>query len=435
MPATGSGKEQSSGGASSQGMEFYKIERPLSIFSSRENIYQKVHKFMTFGYSSRVIGSENTVALTTYLAEIPWHLPVMYLTPSEYNLLPDGTHVKALNISVKYRGSVIQFEVASSASGLATLNQINDIGVASAINKTGYGQNATIRSTEAGQPMVPLSITAPIYGPVAGYKGLVRQLYGDPTDFGFIPNHQVGRQSFLNNYYCMLLSQTGSAATLRESGWPALVEKIDQIDGKTAVNSEVLNMSYQPKMGVIKQPIKFRQHAPPFPGSIAVQGSLPNSRACTINITGSSTTEPLNVSNNETTSTQNNVLNSDIFSIYTPIEKSQFIRSGYWGEADAHIQPSAHIGVQPVPALTSTDTFTETNLFTDTRAYWEVTCTMITTDRQPTNYPFIDNPNIPFGESVVVGQSIPPFNLNPSNETATWGGLHTQSTSILPAFT
>lgn len=85
---TGTGKEQASGGASSDGKEVHVIERPLSIFENRVNTYRKSHKFMTFGLAPAIIANGAATTgenyLTSYLAEIPWHIPALYLNESEF---------------------------------------------------------------------------------------------------------------------------------------------------------------------------------------------------------------------------------------------------------------------------------------------------------------------------------------------------------------
>ncbi|MGS0330163.1 hypothetical protein ACUOOS_25220, partial [Escherichia coli] len=91
----------------------------------------KVHRFTTFGLAYKPIsitrgGTGNTwtdVFMTTPLAEIPWNRLFMYMNPSEYALLPNGSQVIDLHIKIRQRNVRVAFQTNSSSSELATLNQ------------------------------------------------------------------------------------------------------------------------------------------------------------------------------------------------------------------------------------------------------------------------------------------------------------------------
>nr|QVW56787.1 MAG: VP1 [Phylloscopus inornatus ambidensovirus] len=455
---TGTGKESASGGASSDGMELYTIDRPLSNFEGRVNTYTKVHKFMTFGLAPAIIvpnpgnpsadppiPSNPATYLTSWLAEIPVQIPALYLNQSEFDLLQDGSHVVSVDVSVVYRGSTIQFETNASSSALATLNQINDIGVAIGLNRTGWGSNVRFSSFNGTQPMLPTGIRQPLYEPEAGvYRGMVRDYYGSRNlDSNFtndVPKHQVGRQTFLYNYWANSLNgNTQEEGKQTYGGWPCLASKIEQMDGKTAVNTVVANYSYKPKMAPLKTPLRMASHGLPFPdqnGSMVVPGTaLSNTRMSQINRTdtapGSSTGIFSKIGELQT-DRLNEPANGPFLSIYTMIEKSQACQTGFWGLNNGHIQPSLHVGVQPVPALTTSATLTENNQFnnwTDSRAYWEVTATMKVMEKAPTEWPYAQFPNVPAGDVIMwAPQSNRPAVFNDNKQDgATFGSLYTNS--------
>lgn len=436
MGLTGTGAEQASGGASSEGLARYMIERPISLFGTLTNTYTKSHKFMTFGLAPNVIPVPFTAGtpplvvgksyyLSTYLAEIPWHIPALYMTSSEFNILPSGTHVTELNVQVIYRGSTIQFQTNQTTTALATLNQINDIAVAYALNKSGQGHNVNYRSFDATQPMVPLTLAKPIYGPVTGYRGMVRDYYGSQQADGYtlfegdIPKHQLGRQTFLYNYWNMCLNGPATPAepnTLMNGGWPMLADKIEQLDGKTCVNQLIAEMTYSPKNAPLNGPQRTISHGIP---------NTTNNTALTIPVNGLRTVMensiqtqdagPIDTLGFEITSSAsqhdptNNIGNLPTLDIFTPIEKSQYVRSGPWGEnANPHVQPSLHVGVQPTPALTTSQLLTDDatfNAWTDTRAYWEVIATMKIAVREETKLPYGSTANVPIGEMLTFGPS------------------------------
>lgn len=459
MGLTGTGREQASGGASSEGKPPYSIEKPLSIFDAKVNIYRKSHKFMTFGLAPAILSpapiTNPYTFLSTYLAEVPWHIPAFYLTQSEFDLLSPGSHVIELGVEIYYRGSTIQFKTAETATTLATLNQINDIAVAHALNKSGQGSNVNYSSFNATQPMIPTGVIQPIYGPLVtpAYRGMVRDYYGsnqtDITNFvGDIPKHQLGRQTFLYNYWAQSL--TGNATPvvpLQSGGWPSLADKIEQMDGKTVVNTCVAQSTYNPKQAPLKAPLRTVSHGLPYPTSaggswptllVPANGNLVNHQ--TASLTAPTVTDSDGMKT--TVAASSNPFSNDpaldpAFDIYMPIEKSQIVRTGFWGQADAHVQPSIHIGVQPVPAL-STDSMipsaSQFNNWTDTRAYWEVVATMKVKERTPTAYPYAAVGNVPPGDCMTFAAAAftPAVQTNPRLDGATWAGLYSTSHPNLP---
>lgn len=457
MGLTGTGLEIAkggggSGGAGSDGRPSYSIEKPLTVFDSRVSVYRKVHKFMTFGLAPAIISpppvTNPYTVLTSYLAEVPWHIPAFYLNQSEYDLLDIGSHVVEVSVEAYYRGSTIQFKTAETATTLATLNQINDIAVAYGLNKTGQGSNVNFTAFQTGttppQPMIPTAINQPIYGPVNQYRGMVRDYYGsNQTDLvnftGDIPKHNIGRQTFLYNYWCQTLIGNATPAlpnNLQSGGWPNLADKIHQMDGKTVVNTCVGKCVYKPKQGQLKAPLRTIGHGLPNPYSgqtlsVPCNGHISNAHNAQVATpaTADSAGTKLTVTNLNTALT-NDPATDPNFTIYMPIEKSQIARSGYWGQSDCQIQDSFHIGVQPVPAL-STDAMipssSQFNNWTDTRAYWEIVATMKVKEWQPTAYPYAAAPNVPLGDNVIFSTpaQTPAVILDPRRDGATFAGLYT----------
>lgn len=460
MGLTGTAKGQSSGGASSDGMTKYQIERPISLFSNKTSTYKKVHKFMTFGFAETIISNGTATLgnryLTSYLAEVPWHLPVLYLNPSEFALLQDGSSVEEVSIEVFYRGSTIQFETGSSATGLATLNQINDIAVAEGLNHTGWGQNISFGNFNSTQPMIPTEINEPKYSAdttgTLTYRGIISDYYGENNDnanfSSFIPKQQVGRQTFLYNYWSTTTrnAATGTTAANRTfGGWPCIQEKIHQMDGKTVVNTCVLKASYKPKMAPLKPTFGIQNHGFPWPVqnasiNVPVGGSLPSNRNCVVThlntAPSSSATVPTQTSETSISLTSNA---QPSYSLLTPIEKSQICKSGFWGELEPKSQPSVHIGVQPVPSLSSSNILVGNaafNNWSDTRAYWEVVATMKVKEHVPTAYPYAQVGNVPPGEAVqfIPSGNRPSIFTKPENDAATFAGLYPVEFVSIPEF-
>lgn len=159
-----------------------------------------------------------------------------------------------------------------------------------------------------------------------------------------------------------------------------------------------------------------------------------SSNVTTANVVPTSTNQQVNSTSETVYNYNNNTMPT--FDIYTPIEKSQYMKSGFWGTMEGHIQPSLHIGVQPVPALTTTALLAsqaQFNNWTDTRAYWEVVATMTVEEYQPTAWPFATLANVPQGEVMQITNlaNRPSALVDPRNDGATFAGLYPIGTPSL----
>ena len=171
LPGTAMGQGGSGDGNASSAMAIYEADKPFSMFGKKKSTYKKVHRFVSFGLAN-VWLTRNVAAaapqpaevqriITTALAEIPVSKPYLYLNPSEFALIPEGSYVSEVRVNVTHRGNRIAFETASTASSLATLNQIQNMQVSVGLNKTGWGNTRSFSGfTDDG--MVPSGISIEI---------------------------------------------------------------------------------------------------------------------------------------------------------------------------------------------------------------------------------------------------------------------------------
>lgn len=464
MNLPGTGAPQAGGTPSD---DIFEYEAPPTEFGKKISVYRKQHKIQTFGITSDGFNgtNNNAVILPTCLAEIPWHLPVMYLTPNEFNLIPVGSYVKEVRITVQYRKQTVQFETNSSATQEAVLNQLTDVVSVVGLNKTGWGSDYWPTQFVTGNPMKCTKAVNPVYGFIANsYRGLVAELYGANNNnanfLSFQPKVQLGINWVPRNYFCMSsqrnIEQTG-ASNPASGGWPNLWQKVRQFDGDTIKNKIVLTCSYKPVMAPLKTPIRYR----PIGYPLAANSSTGN--ALTIPTVGSKgtfwtptvtrTQSSISVyEQNTITDTTNNPQQGDAlnYNIYTPIEKSQWMRTGAWGDGNSHVQPSCHVGVQPIPAL-STSSLTaddDATIYTTTKGYFLVNCEMVVQECLPTAFPFGDlgsetaTADVPYGDQIFwATQNLRPSNFaadvsalgqGPTRAGALKGGLYpTQTTAQL----
>lgn len=462
MDLPGTGAPQAGGGAEDGTFMYH---APSTNFGRKISVYRKQHKVQSFGITSDGFGftDKRAVILPTCLMEIPWHLPAFYLTPNEFGLIPEGSHVKAVKISVRYRKTTVQFGTNTTITQEAVLNQLTDVVAAEALNKTGYGSDYWPNKFENNNPMKVSGAANPVYGKRGlDYRGLVEDLYGqnnNGTNFlSYLPKVQLGMNWIPRNYFCMTTEQKASGDPGEEpatGGWPNLWNHVRQYDGDTAKNITILEMIYEPKVAPLKNPIRYRPIGIPLADNATTNNSL------TIPTVGSKGTfwtprvtrsqvDPLvgGYENNTVTDITNNPNQTSAlnFDIYTPIEKSQWMRTGIWGDANSHVQPSAHVGVQPVPALNTNALIADDDAtkYTTTKGYFLIDAEMIVQEHLPTVFPYesLAGPlaDVPYGDQMLwADTTLRPSNAaplvaalgqGPTQAGALKGGLFTQNTTI-----
>ncbi len=385
------------------------IPRPINDDSFYTKHFIKQHKFYTFGFASKIISqsiagvtgsypSHVQYFMTSSLAQIPVHIPALYMNQSEYNLLPTGAHVKSIKVTVVQRNPVLQFETNASSSQLATLNQNKNGVFCIGLNKTGYGVDRHYTAFDSTETMIPTAQGPPLYGPetTPSYQGLVSDLYGvanNDANFATItPKHQFGMYTTLKNYWC------STTTSLDRNGWPNLQSKIKEWDAANSVGMPICVYNYTPQMGQLKQPQKAIWTGLPFrTSSTFTDGTgqnAPEMITKTVNAAGI-------VTNLQYSNTSKSA-GIDTPTIYTPIEKSQNQSVGPGGIMNGHVQPSLHVGIMPAPALSSGSLTSDlsNSTFTDVRGYFDVTCEMIVGWREHTDRPFATAYNVAPGEEV-----------------------------------
>lgn len=422
LPGTGQGSGGSGDGNANNKMMVYEPERPLTLFGKKMSTYRKVHRFLTFGIAPVWISrdlttpTENQRYLTTALAEIPWEYPLLYMTQSEFDLLPVGSYVKEVRVRVVHRGNRIAFETGEVATRLATLNQIQNIHIGFGLNKTGWGNNVTYTAFDATNPMKPTAVGAPTYNTYdENFYGLSN---ADANFAVIIPTHQIGSQYPLTNYFSLI------NAVQNFGGVPPLAENLQFMDGKTTINQEVASFKYNPKIAPIKVPLKHIRSGLPLmtAGAAALvihtNGCIENT--FNASITGTQDATGATQANNQIANAIQNNSSSGQFTLFDPIEKSQFMKQGPWGQyQNPSIQPSLHIGIQAIPSLSSQNILSPITNYTDCQADWDVFCEMDIVEHTPTKLPYATQANVPAGEVIYRTQQV-----FPETDACTYAGLY-----------
>lgn len=418
LPGTAMGQGGGGDGNAAPGSEIFVEDSPYTNFGRKMSTYRKVHRFLTFGIANTFIEKnvtgENQRWLTTALAEIPWHKPVAYMTPSEFQILPPGCYVSEVRARIVHRGTRIAFETGSSTTGLATLNQIQNVIVGFGLNKSGWGTSCSYTAFNATEPMLPTTIGTPSYSNYqSDWYGVSNNTLSGTSS---IPCHQIGFKTPLRNYFSMVTKTTSDV----QGGVPCLQELLNMFDGKTTINQVIGEYKYKPKFGMLTAPLRhYRWGLPSFgtaPGLlIPTNGNRQDMITSTVFATTGSGGDDYLIG-----STAADTQTPSTFGYTTSIEKSQVTKQGAWGDYHgAQIQPSLHIGVQAIPALTTTVITSPVSSWTDAQADFEVILEMDVVEYTPTKFPFAASANVPAGDIILINSSD-----SVDEHTCTFAGLY-----------
>lgn len=462
MVLTGTGKEASSLESQTNGNRIVSIPRQLTEFGKKISTYRKVIDCISFAYASHTINIEykygddsvtpqrKAFIRNTCMAEIPWELPVLYLTPSEFGALPAGAIAKECRIKIRFRSGVPQFQTSSSLSSIATLNNKIELWSAKGLVQTGWGQNIRIANTDANQPMKPTEFGTPFYQKDTSsspYLGLEDLLYGsNQSDSDMAANNTMacvtGEEITLQNYFALTVNDNiGEATNIIKSGWPLFRNAVTSKSGNlqdAVIHTDV----YRPKIGLLTEPIPFNNHAIPFPDH-GYSSVLP----MTVTIPNGVGVEPMltNITSNEGTYVETQLssirvapdytnASQDIvtqkLNLYSPIEKSQVYIKGDWNEIQKGCtQPSAHVGLRPIIALDpASSKAANINAWTSACAHWTIEAEMDVEEHVPTRWAF-GPPNVGYSEAHYKLGRYPEYNKDPRLASSTYGGLHPEKTT------
>lgn len=392
LPGTAQG-QGAGGGDGGPGPRAVCVPRPRLNIHNNVHTYNKTHRFLTWGIAYDILSDEenykNYAFMSTPFAQLPWDRPYFYLTPAEYASLPEGSIVKNVKCTITPRNCRVAFPTNSSENNLATLNQNKDVVIAYSFNVNVHSVNAHYETWNDKQPMIPTTFTLE---KDEHHTDLAKDLYGnvDTTDT-VVPRHQAGIWTPLPNY--ALIPKPKAASGVKEMGWPCLQHYYKDFYADSTSGVQIESFSYTPAVGNIKKP---------FPSVYTGLSGDPID-AHTITIPRGShrllpqksafeyTAEDghLNPVPNETTQSVTGGYGRN-FTYFEPIEKSQEFFYGNFQHQTPRIQPSVHIGVQPVPALTTAAIQGQSNSsFTDVSAYFEVTAEMEVELGYPTPFPLM----------------------------------------------
>ncbi|CAL8130897.1 unnamed protein product [Orchesella dallaii] len=374
----------------------YKIKRPSTYSNHIERTWVKQHKFLTYGYSPFYKNNWNSSAkeiqhsLTTSLCQVPVHDLALYMDYSEIGQLKPGEYAKRCQVTVIQRNVRVAFETNSTTSALATLNQNKNGVFAIGLLNQPWGCNVQYTSS-ATKPMEPTAIKRPIK-----HNDWMKLFYGHNdwktiSPSMYYPPHHIGIPVQPPNYYCMCMTDVISAAISATPckprvGWPQLTSFLNQFEASDAVGLPICNYSYE----FDKAPL---QSSNAYIETTRFVGTGPSITDGPHMYIGNNSCDTVKLEVNQNTSdwkygkvtlkktahynktpfTSSSKTNIEDM----PIEKSQFVTKGLTGTVGCRVQPSLHIGVMPVPSLT-TNIAANVTKWTDVQSYFDLECVLIT---------------------------------------------------------
>lgn len=401
LPGTAGGQ---GGGIDTAGADPTPIPRPFHNPQLETRIYRKVHRFISFGLAYTPIAvnrtieelTHNDVFMVTPLAEIPWDRLFMYMNPSEYSLLPPGARVSSMSCTVRSENVRIAFPTNASTSNLATLNQNKFLRVGHGLRQTLGGVNIKPLTFTADKPMIVETIQEQ-RADGTDYADYVTNFYGSPNVVDDeaswtkqIPRHQIGLPYPIQYYFAMVTQDTDPT----KSGWPCLQSFVQEMEADSQAGGNLVSVSYEPQMGIIKTPIS------------SIYTGIPSTSTGATNIkykdgTGNHQGRIVNVAvsggnldkRSETFADWNQNVTAE-FDLQQIIEKSQEHVAGMAPMVQGNTIPSLHIGLQPVIALTSSAISNDAvNNYTDAQGYYEVICECTVQCAYPTYRPHATRAN------------------------------------------
>ncbi|GFX22416.1 capsid protein VP1 [Trichonephila clavipes] len=293
----------------------------------------------------------------------------MYLNPSEYALLPEASCVVKVSCKVTAENIRIAFPTNESGTKLAILNQNKFIRIGENLMLYLPSINVKYTKFEDNNPMVPAELKV---FERADLEAFAIAMYGkaflSKDDYHkTIPHHQVGIPQTLPMYLNVVSDHECGF------GWPDIQSYCTEINVENASGVVVANVTYEPHAGYLRKPP--RSH------------TIKQFDKCGDAVT--------------TTAEVRNRIDSDADIGYRNIiEKSQTLCRGLYEGFKPETQPSLHVGVQPVPSLTSTDIGHNVTKFTDCQGYFTVECEMIVRCESDTYRPFAMFENVPHHEEL-----------------------------------
>lgn len=403
------------------------ISRPINNFSGYKLVFRKHHTLLSYGLAwkiSRLSATSNTYFTTTSLMSVPVELPFFYLSPAEWNWVKEirGVKVDVVRCRIVMRNPRTAFETNASTTTLATLNQNKFLATAIGLTSKTRGLDRTMVFGTSSDTMIPNStkpyntdeknkFVVSAYGSSEKTPKFTEGFANVPCSFNYLP--------MINNRYFCSVAQNNSLN--KDIGWPDLSQYIKKEDASFMTGKTVIDYEYKPVFGLLGQPFQMRLNGH-FGDDDDVHQSGKRFKKNKLALMSRDTNNLQQIYNVDVESGTMSAKSGDIIDVekdqwenivdpsgyYLPIEKSQYVWQKPETRGHGKIQPSVHVGIYPVPRLTTTDLQNTPVKFTDVEMQWDVDCEMhLSYGFSDMNLSHYDKPFLVPFEDAVFTQNIP----------------------------
>lgn len=366
------------------------IPRPIQSMGGYRLVFRKNHCLLSYGLAwkiSRLDSTSSNYLTTTSLMGLPVEQPYFYLSPAEFDWLPRGAICKQVKVKAVMRNPRTAFETNSTSTTLATLNQNKFIALAEGLNLKTRGVDRAMKFGSSTAAMVNQGTEEYVK---AHHEKFILAAYGSLTKqptftegFSALPCSSLMLPMMLNRYFC---SVSTNDTINKDIGWPNLSLYIKKGDASFLTGKTVAEYSYTPTCGLLTQPYQMRINGyfgdtvTGFANNSVTQinksGNLLSSIVQTDLATGNMVQSDNNIIDYES-GEWDNLAKRNGSHYMTPIEKSQYIMRGPRDAGRSHVQPSLHMGVFPVPRMTTNELKTVPENYTDIEVQWDIETEMI----------------------------------------------------------
>lgn len=369
------------------------IPKPINDFGLHRLVFRKHHSLLSYGLAWKVIRLNATsqhYLTTTSMMSIPVEMPWFYVSPSEWHWLSElrGARVTSVKCKVVMRNPRTAFETNASTTTLATLNQNKFIVTANALNLKTRGIDRALTFGTGTEAMIchdsaEFDKSEQEKFVSAAYGSLSHRPEVNLVGFNSVPMSYCYLPFMLNRYFCNVATHNNIN---KDIGWPDLTNVVTKQDASFVTGKTVVAYEYSPKFGLLGQPPQMRLNG--YYGD--TETGVSDDVVCLMsrNRENLGVVYQVNTKTGEHASKSMNTIDVEAEEFesvtkktkslyYTPIEKSQYMWNGpHATRGSGHVQPSLHVGVYPVPRLTTNELTVRPVHFTDVEVMWDVECEM-----------------------------------------------------------
>lgn len=349
---------------------------------STKLMFNKTWQFVTGGYQMKLMLAnqflsffgDGNLLLTPMQALDPGMLQ-LYMSPMEYNELPNFTYAKACMIKVTPLGYRLPFQTNEAAAGYANSQTLVQIMHSVGLN-TKYNMIATPYTPSASDPTV---VTA-----TAVEDNYEEKLYGSQTNTAFLLGANTGKPTAINLYTGIVNgTEAGDSAEYFRNG-PNLINDVMIQNVNDCKGMPIINFTHEFKNGLLKIPAPKNANrdvlttrvlpGPPISDQYAIMSEGVNQ--CNFVEYSSRVNNDLSVRGSyEDINSSNKLPPYNNYAGYlNTIEKSYYLQNQVGQHQTPDYTPFIHYGVMAVP---NNPTLSANETFSPSVVQWQVECSLL----------------------------------------------------------